>query len=66
MSQKYQLSQIDWYKILIGLLVALSGAALTYLSEFVLSVEWGNLQPLIVAGMSVLVNFLRKFLTVTQ
>jgi|TARA_Y100000310_G_scaffold15147_1_gene15158 hypothetical protein len=62
MSEKLNLNKRDGKKILIGLGIALAGAALTYLEGIVPNVDFGELTPLVVALNSVLVNFVRKVL----
>ena len=47
-------------KVLKGALIAAGGAGLTYLMQFVNGSEFGALTPIVVAGMSVLVNYFRK------
>lgn len=54
------LTKENWVKVGKGLLIAMTGAGLTYLGEFVSGTDFGDLTPLIVAGFSVLVNYVRK------
>jgi len=61
-SPKYKLNNIDWLKIGKGLLVAVAGAALTYLTDLIPNIDWGVWTPVVVSGFSVLVNIVRKFL----
>lgn len=46
--------------ILKGAGIAAGGAALTYLSQWATNADFGALTPMVVAGLSVLVNLLRK------
>jgi len=62
-SEKYSLNSADLKKIGIGLGVAVSGAVLTYFTELIPSVDFGAWTPVVVAGFSVVVNVVRKFLT---
>ena len=66
MSDVFKLSGIDWIKILKGLGVAIAGAALTYISAAITGTDFGQATPVIVAGWSVAVNFLRKLLIKTE
>ena len=54
------LSNHNWMKVLKGALISAGGAGLTYLMQFVNGSEFGALTPIVVAGMSVLVNYFRK------
>ncbi len=56
------LQRDDAQKILMGFLIALAGAAITYLSETVANMDFGQWTPLVVAGISVAVNALRKII----
>jgi len=62
-SPKYKLDTIDWIKIGKGLLVAVIGAIITYLTDLIPSIDWGMWTPFVVSGFSVLVNIVRKWLT---
>jgi len=62
-SEKYTLSNTDLKKVGIGFLIAMGGAGLTYLTELIPNVDFGELTPLVVGLFSVFVNFARKFLT---
>jgi len=66
MSDMFTVSNVDWKKLAKGLGIAVGGAVLTYLTEWISGTDFGTLTPTIVAGFSVLVNFLRKFLTATE
>lgn len=61
-SPKYQLNSLDWGKIGKGALVALGGAALTYATELIPNIDWGQYTPLVVMVSSILINLLRKLL----
>jgi hypothetical protein len=47
-------------KVAIGAGVAAGGAALTYLTEYVSGTDFGAFTPVVVAGLSILANVLRK------
>jgi hypothetical protein len=66
MSEVFKLNGIDWKKLGKGLLIACGGAGLTYLGGAVTGLDFGTATPMIVAGLSFGINFLRKFLTVTE
>lgn len=60
------LTRVELKKIGRGLLIALAGAALTYLSEQIPNVDFGMYTPMVVSGFSVLVNTLQKLLSDTR
>ena len=62
-SKKFSLNKEDFKKILVGALVAVAGALLTYLSEVVTQVDFGGYSPMVVAILSILINAGRKFIT---
>ena len=47
-------------KVLIGALIAASGAALTYLTAWATGTGFGRYTPIVVAALSVLANIIRK------
>lgn len=57
---KLNLDKTDWGKVAKGALIAGGGAALTYLSSWVSGTDFGVWTPIVVAGLSVLVNYFRK------
>ena len=57
------LNWTDLQKVGKGALIAAAGAALTYLSEHLGSVDFGQYTPAVVAGISILINFGWKFLS---
>ena len=61
-----QLISEDVRRILIGASVAMLGALLTYVADLIPSVDFGDLTPIVVALLSVLVNVGRKLLTETK
>lgn len=65
MSSAFSLSLVDLKKLGVGMLIAVSGAVLTYGSEWVSGTSFGLWTPLIVAGWSVVANLLRKFVVDT-
>ena len=56
------MSKEDMNKILKGALIATGGALLTYLAQIPEMVDFGDLQPLVVAFFSVGVNIARKYI----
>lgn len=61
-SKSFSLSLVDLKKLGKGMLIAVAGASLTYLSEWLGNVDFGIFTPAIVAGMSVLVAAFQKYL----
>lgn len=61
-SKRFSLNSEDTKKILIGLGVALAGAALTYFSSVITQVDFGPWTPIVVAGFSVVANIVRKWI----
>ena len=64
-SKSFSLSLVDLKKLGKGMLIAISGAALTYLSEWRGDVDFGIFKPAIVAGLSVLVAAFQKYIVDT-
>lgn len=62
-SKRFQLNSTDVKKILVGLGVALAGAALTYISSVITSVDFGSWTPIVVAAFSVVANVVRKWIS---
>lgn len=62
-SNRFTLNSYDWKKIFIGLGVALAGAALTYFSEIITTIDFGSWTPVVVAAFSVLANVVRKWIS---
>ncbi len=65
-SKLYQLNKEDLKKIGIGALVAVAGALLTYLSDLIPKIDFGQWTPIVMAFWSVIVNVVRKWLTNSQ
>ncbi len=65
MSNAYSFSKADLIAVAKGLGIAVLGAALTYLSSYFTNTNFGVYTPVVVAGWSVIVNLLRKFVTNT-
>ena len=61
-SEKYQLNKKDGLKILKGLAIAMGGAVLTFATEMIPQVEWGQWTPVVVAASSVLINAVWKWI----
>lgn len=62
-SQRFVLNQVDWLKIGKGLLIVVSGAGLTYLTEVIANIDLGAWTPMVVAGWSTIVNIVRKWVS---
>ena len=56
----FNLKLEDWMKVGKGFLIASAGAGLTYLGQFITGTDFGVITPMVVAGFSVLVNYIRK------
>lgn len=62
-SKRFRLNKEDLIKILIGLCIAMAGAGLTYLTDIIANVDFGEYTPMAVAGWSVIVNLVRKLIS---
>ena len=62
---RFKLTKTDLTKVGTGVLIAIAGAALTYLTEWASSADFGAYTPVIVAGLSILTNIVRKWSTPT-
>lgn len=60
------LSGNELRKIGKGLLIAMAGAALTYLAQTIPNVDFGAYTPVVVASFSVIVNAAQKLLSDTR
>lgn len=54
------LNKEQWTKIAKGATIAVLGAVATYIAQASTGMDFGQMTPLVVAGLSVLVNYLRK------
>ena len=63
MSPRWVLDKQDFKKIGVGALVAVVGALLTYVSQVMTGVDFGEWTPVIVAVWSVIANIGRKWVT---
>jgi hypothetical protein len=61
-SKKYNLSKEDLTKIGKGALIAGTGALLTFALEAVPNIDFGSNTAIVVAGISIVINFLLKML----
>ena len=61
-SKVYDLNKEDMNKVGKGLLIAVGGTVLTYVTDMIPLIEWGEYKPIVVGISCVLVNFLRKYL----
>jgi len=65
-SPKYKLTKDDLRSIGIGLVVALAGAFVTYITEIIAHIDFGEWTPVVVTLNSVLANAIRKFISENQ
>lgn len=65
-SKAWELSREDLRSVAVGAAVAMSGAGLTYASQWASSVDFGEWTPLVVAVLSVAANALRKWAAGTR
>lgn len=61
-SERFTLNKQDGKQILKGLAIALGGALLTYLSEIIIKIDFGQWTPVAVALFSAGINAGRKLL----
>ena len=61
-SKRFQLNKQDLSKIGKGLLIAAVGAILTYVTDMIPNVDFGEWTPVVVAAWSVIANTVRKLL----
>jgi hypothetical protein len=64
-SPNWGLIKQDLKKLAIGAGIALLGALATYLQDAIPNIDFGVYTPIVVAFNSVLINFIRKFITST-
>ena len=62
-SKLLKLDSFDWVKVGKGLLIALCGAILTYLSDLIPTIDFGMWTPMVMAFWSIVVNIVQKLLT---
>lgn len=62
MSKKYKLDKADINKILVGALIASTGALLTYMTEAISQTDFGEYTSVVVVMWSVIANIIRKYL----
>ena len=58
----FLLNKEKWISVGKGLLIAVGGAAATYLATITTQLDFGPFTPMIVAGFSVAINYIRKAL----
>lgn len=56
-SKKYKLNKEDGLKILRGAMIAFGGCALTFATDMIPLVDWGDYSTIVVALSGVLINF---------
>jgi predicted membrane protein len=62
-SPKFTLIKEDIKSLSIGLGITLTGAALTYITEYVAKADYGQYTALVVAIWALLANVIRKLIT---
>jgi hypothetical protein len=62
MSNRLTLDKVDYKKIGKGALIAVGGCLLTYLTQEIGNIDFGQYQGLVVAAWSIIVNLGRKLL----
>jgi len=62
-SEILKLNKTDWKSIGRGALIAIAGVLLTYGSEVITQIDFGNYTPIVVAFWSVVANVGKKFLS---
>lgn len=60
------LSQYDLGRVALHAAQLAAGAAATYLGEWATGQDWGAYQPLVVAGVTVLIDFVRRWASDTR
>lgn len=60
-STRWRVNKADLEKVGVGLLIALHGAFLTYVSQIILQTDFGAWTPIVVAGWSAIANLIRKW-----
>lgn len=66
MSKKNTLNKTDWKSIGRGALVAVIGTLLTYGTQQIGNIDFGEYTPIVVTLLSVITNIVRKYLTETK
>jgi hypothetical protein len=66
MSVPFKVDQNDLSKIGTGLLIALAGAASTYIAEQLSKQDFGQWTPVVTAASAVVINMLRKWASNTD
>ena len=61
-SKKLNLNKEDGIKILKGAGIAVGGALLTFATDLIPMIEWGEWKPIVVAASGILINFGWKLL----
>jgi hypothetical protein len=61
-SKKYQLNTKDMKSVATGAYIAVGGALVTYIAEAIMTIDFGEYTPIVVAISSVVINAARKWL----
>ncbi len=62
-SKRFSLNSADIISLGKGLLIACAGAGLTYLTEQIPNVDFGQMTPVVVAAWSIVANIIRKYIS---
>jgi len=62
-SPRYHLDSADIGRIMVGALIAVGGALVVYASQTITQIDFGVATPFVVAGASVIINAVRKWLS---
>ena len=60
-SYKWHLNKADMISVGKGLLIAVGGAALTYITEVIGKIDFGQWTPIVVAAAAIIINLGRKW-----
>lgn len=62
-SPKYKLNKVDLKKISTGFLIAFGGFVLTYTTELLPLIEWGEYKEIVMVFSMAFINLARKWLS---
>lgn len=65
-SPRFSLASSDFQKIFIGLVVAMIGAGVTFITDKIPGWDFGQWTPVVAAGWATVANLIRKWLTDTS
>lgn len=61
--ESFSFKGINWKKVGMGAIVAMTGALLTYITQWVTSSDFGDYTPLVMAVWSIAANIGRKWVS---